>query len=56
MQVSKLEQRLLSLQAAQAMRCHSCRPVVSRMNNMEMKLRRLIAERKNNLHELVNMK
>lgn len=55
-QVSKLEQRLLSLQAAQAMRCHSCRPIVSRMNNMEMKLTRLTAERKENLQELANMK
>ncbi|KRT81944.1 hypothetical protein AMK59_5579, partial [Oryctes borbonicus] len=54
--VSKLEQRLLSLQAAQAMRCHSCGPIVSRMNNMEMKLTRLIAERKENFQELANMK
>jgi hypothetical protein len=54
--VSKLEQRLLSLQAAQAMRCHSCRPYVSRMSKLELKLSQLVAERKEHLQELAQMK
>lgn len=55
-QVTKLEQRLLSLQSAQAMRCHSCRPYVNRMTALEMKLSKLIAERRQNLQELAHMK
>ncbi|KAJ8941857.1 hypothetical protein NQ318_007257 [Aromia moschata] len=54
--VAKLEQRLLSLQSAQAMRCHSCRPYVSRMATLETKLTKLIAERRQNLQELAHMK
>lgn len=54
--VSKLEQRLLSLQAAQATRCHLCRPYVSKVAAMELKLSQLIAERKQHLQELAHMK
>lgn len=56
LQISKLEQRLLSLQSAQAMRCHSCRPFAARMSSLESKLMRLINERKDHLCELANMK
>lgn len=56
LQISKLEQRLLSLQSAQAMRCHSCRPFAARMSSLESKLMRLINERRDHLCELANMK
>ncbi|KAG5882396.1 hypothetical protein JTB14_020536 [Gonioctena quinquepunctata] len=54
--VGKLEQRLLSLQSAQAMRCHSCKPYVKRMSTLESKLTKMIGERKRNLQELTHMK
>lgn len=54
--VSKLEQRLLSLQAAQATRCHLCRPYVAKVAAIELKLSQLVAERKRHLQELAQMK
>lgn len=54
--VSKLEQRLLSLQAAQATRCHLCRPYVAKVAAIELKLSQLVAERKQHLQELAHMK
>uniref|UniRef100_A0A1Y1LD43 ELKS/Rab6-interacting/CAST family member 1 n=2 Tax=Photinus pyralis TaxID=7054 RepID=A0A1Y1LD43_PHOPY len=54
--VSKLEQRLLSLQSAQAMRCHTCKPFIARMNSLELRLSQLVTERKDHLQELAHMK
>lgn len=54
--VAKMEQRLKSLQAAQALRCHSCHPVVTRMHKLELRLNRMVAERKEHLEELAHMK
>lgn len=54
--MSKLEQRLLSLQSAQAMRCHTCKPFVARMTSLEMRLAGLVAERREHLQELAHMK
>lgn len=54
--VFKLEQRLLSLQTAQAMKCHSCRQYVRKMTNLEAKLKKILADKKMNQRELSNMK
>lgn len=54
--VFKLEQRLASLQAAQAMRCHNCKPYVKKMISIETQLSKLVKEKKKNLKELFHMK
>lgn len=56
LQVYKLEQRLASLQTAQAMRCHNCKPYVNKMILIENQLSKLVKEKKKNLKDLFHMK
>ncbi|GLH00789.1 Uncharacterized protein GBIM_07064 [Gryllus bimaculatus] len=55
-QVGKLEQRLVSLQTAHALRCSTCRPLLSRSQDLEKRLARLLSERSSHLRELAAMK
>ncbi|XP_017776827.1 PREDICTED: ELKS/Rab6-interacting/CAST family member 1-like [Nicrophorus vespilloides] len=54
--VAKLEQRLVSIQTAQALRCHSCRPTLLKMHSLQSRFGQLVKERKHQLHELADMK
>ncbi|XP_046688547.1 ELKS/Rab6-interacting/CAST family member 1-like [Homalodisca vitripennis] len=54
--VGKLEQRLLSLQTAHALRCSTCRPLLTRMQQLERRLTQLLDERGEHLQELTHMK
>lgn len=54
--MSKLEQRLLSLQSAQAMRCHSCKPLVLKLRKLESFWEQIILERRRHLQEVADMK
>jgi len=54
--VGKLEQRLLSLQTAHALRCGTCRPLLSRLQDLERRLTQLLDERADHLQELTQMK
>lgn len=54
--VSKLEQRLLSLQSAQAMKCHSCKPLVSRLRKLESSWENIVADRRKHLKDIAAMK
>lgn len=56
MQVGKLEQRLLSLQTAHALRCSTCRPLLTRQQDLERRLTQLLAERRGHLQDLAQMK
>lgn len=55
-QVGKLEQRLLSLQTAHALRCSTCRPLLTRLTQLERRLTQLLDERADHLQELTQMK
>lgn len=54
--VGKLEQRLLSLQNAHALRCSICRPLVTRFKKMEKRLVHVLSERRKQLQDLARMK
>jgi len=54
--IGRLEQRLLSLQNAQSLKCPVCRPNWQRRQELESRLNRLLAERRAHLHELFDMK
>lgn len=54
--VGKLEQRLLSLQNAHALRCSICRPLVNRFKKMEKRLVHVLSERRKQLQDLARMK
>ncbi|CAG2064460.1 unnamed protein product, partial [Timema podura] len=54
--VGKLEQRLLSLQTAHALRCSTCRPLLTRLQDLERRLTQLLAERRDHLQDLTRMK
>ncbi|PNF29431.1 hypothetical protein B7P43_G06850 [Cryptotermes secundus] len=54
--VGKLEQRLLSLQTAHALRCSTCRPLLMRLQELERRLTQLLAERREHLQDLAQMK
>lgn len=56
LQVGKLEQRLLSLQTAHALRCSTCRPLLTRLQELERRLTQLLDERADHLHDLTQMK
>uniref|UniRef100_A0A1B6DN61 Uncharacterized protein n=2 Tax=Clastoptera arizonana TaxID=38151 RepID=A0A1B6DN61_9HEMI len=54
--VGKLEQRLLSLQTAHALRCSTCHPLLTRLQDLERRLTQLLEERSLHLQELTHMK
>lgn len=54
--VGKLEQRLLSLQTAHALRCSTCRPLLTRLQQLERRLTQLLQERTDHIQELAHMK
>ena len=56
LQVGHLEQRLQSLQNAQSLKCSQCRPNKQRLQELELRLSNLLAERRSHLHELFDMK
>lgn len=55
-QVGKLEQRLQSIQNAQNLKCRQCRPNRRKLQALETRLGKLLAERRTHLHELFDMK
>lgn len=55
-EITRLEQRLQSMQNAQSLKCHQCRPNQQRLQDLEIRLSRLLAERRQHLHELFEMK
>ncbi|XP_012272414.1 ELKS/Rab6-interacting/CAST family member 1, partial [Orussus abietinus] len=54
--VSKLEQRMASLQTSFALKCPTCRPLLTELQRTERKLKRLAEERKTQLEDLHEMK
>lgn len=52
----KLEQRLFSLQSANALRCDTCRPLLSRIKHLEKKLTQSSIYRREQLQDLCRMK
>ncbi|XP_011311935.1 ELKS/Rab6-interacting/CAST family member 1-like [Fopius arisanus] len=54
--VEKLEQRIASMQSASALKCHTCRPLLSRLSKLEKKLERLTDERIVQLKDLHHLK
>lgn len=55
-QIEKLEQRIASLQTSFAVKCPTCKPLLSRLQKSEKKLYSLTEERTTQLEELHNMK
>lgn len=55
-EIRRLEQRLQSTQNAQSLKCHHCRPNRQRLQELEIRLSKLLAERREHLHELFEMK
>lgn len=56
LQVNTLEQRFLSIQGARTLRCTTCRPLITRLQELEQRLTELTTERKQHLRELMLMK
>lgn len=54
--MQKLEQRLYSLQSANAMDCNMCRPLVLRVKHLEKNLKKFANARREQLQELCKMK
>lgn len=54
--VAKLEQRIISLQTASALKCPTCKPLLSKLQTSEKMLQRLTEERSIQLEDLHQMK
>lgn len=55
-QMTKLEQRIASMQSASALKCITCQPLLSKVQKYEKKLKRLTEERIVQLEDLRQMK
>lgn len=54
--MQKLEQRFFSLQSANALRCDTCRPLLTKVKFLESKLKQSLNNRLEQLQDLCRMK